>query len=156
MICQRCIYLVHFFWAVSWSSTPADVFTDYTGVQSDIVAAFQYLKGDYKQEGNQLFTRVHSDRTRSNVFKLKKGRFTLDVRGKFFTGRAVRHWTRLPRDAVDAPSLEAFKTRLDRVLGRLVWCQIWRLVALPMVVGLEPDDPWDPFQPKPFYDSMFL
>jgi len=25
---------------------------------------------------------------------------------------------------------------------------------MPVAVGLEPDDPWDPFQPKPFYDSM--
>ena len=37
--------------------------------------AFQYLKGDYKQEGNQLFTWENSDRTRRNAFKLKEGRF---------------------------------------------------------------------------------
>ncbi len=41
----------------------------------DIITAFQYLKGDYKQEGNQLFRQVDSDRTRGNVFKLKEGRF---------------------------------------------------------------------------------
>ena len=31
------------------------------------------------------------------------------------------HWQRLPREAVDAPSLEVFKTRLDRGLGSLIW-----------------------------------
>jgi len=33
----------------------------------------------------------------------------LDIRRKFFTQRAVTHWNRLPKEAVDAPSLEAFK-----------------------------------------------
>ena len=44
----------------------------------------------------------------------------MDVRGKFFTERVVRHWNRLPREAVNAPSLEVFKARLDGALGSLV------------------------------------
>ena len=48
------------------------------------------------------------------------GRFRLDIRRKFFTQRVVRHWNRLPRKVVDAPSLEVFKTRLDEALGNLV------------------------------------
>ncbi|KFP19556.1 hypothetical protein Z169_00427, partial [Egretta garzetta] len=52
-------------------------------------------------------------------FKLKEGRFRLDIRKKFFTVRVVRHWNRLPREAVDAPSLEAFKARLDEALSSL-------------------------------------
>jgi len=59
-------------------------------LRGDLNAAFQYLKGDYKQEGNQLFTRVDSDRKRENGFKLKEGRFRLDFRGKFFTEKVVR------------------------------------------------------------------
>ena len=49
--------------------------------------------------------------------KLHEGRFSSDVRGKFFTERVVRCWHRLP---VDTPSLEVFKTRLDEALGSLV------------------------------------
>ena len=83
--------------------------------------AFQYLKGAYKQEGERLFTRVDSDRRRGNSSKLVQGRFTLDIRRKFFTQRVVTHWNRLPKEAVDAPSLEAFKARVDVALGSLVW-----------------------------------
>ena len=52
---------------------------------------------------------------------MKEGTFRLDVRGKFFTMRVVRCWNRLPRQAVDALSLEVFKVRLDGALGSLVW-----------------------------------
>ncbi|KFP96677.1 hypothetical protein N329_04344, partial [Haliaeetus albicilla] len=55
-----------------------------------------------------------------NGFKLKEGRFRLEMRKKFFTTRVVRHWNRLPREAVDAPSLEVFKARLDGALSSLV------------------------------------
>ncbi|KFR05897.1 hypothetical protein Y956_02468, partial [Nipponia nippon] len=55
-----------------------------------------------------------------NGFKLKEGRFRLDLRKKFFTMRVVRHWHRLPREVVDVPSLEAFKARLDGALSNLV------------------------------------
>jgi len=43
----------------------------------------------------------------------------LDVRGKCFTVSVVRHWNRLPREAVHALSLEVFKTRLDGALDNL-------------------------------------
>jgi len=44
----------------------------------------------------------------------------LDIRKKSLTVRVVRHWNRLPRDVVDAPSMETFKERLDQALGNLM------------------------------------
>ncbi|KFO56108.1 hypothetical protein N302_00085, partial [Corvus brachyrhynchos] len=55
-----------------------------------------------------------------NGFKLKEGRFRLDVRKKFFTVRVVRHWMRLPSEVMDASSLEVFKARPDGALSSLV------------------------------------
>ena len=112
--------------------------------------SFQYLKGEYKQEGEWLFMRVDSDRTRGNGFKLRQGRFRLDIRRKFFTQRVVTHWNRLPKEAVDAPFLKAFKARLDVALGSLVW---W-LATLHRAGGLKLDDHCGPFQHRPFYDSV--
>jgi len=64
--------------------------------------------------------RVDSDRTREKCFKVRQERFRLDIRKMFFTQRVVTHWNRLPKEAVDAMLLEAFKARLDVALGSLL------------------------------------
>ncbi|KFP10546.1 hypothetical protein Z169_07531, partial [Egretta garzetta] len=89
-------------------------------LRGDLIAAFQYLKGAYRKDGERLFHRASCVRTRGNGFKLEQGRFRLEVRKKFFTMRVVKHWNRLPREVVEAPSLETFKARLDGALSNLI------------------------------------
>ena len=53
-------------------------------------------------------------------FKLNEGTFRLDIRKTCFMMRVVRHWHKLPRKMVDAPSLETFRIKLDRALSTLM------------------------------------
>ena len=92
------------------------------------------------------------DRTGGSGFKLKEGRFRLDTRKKFFTMKVLKHQNRLPRDMVDASSLETFKVRLHEALSNLVQLKMSLLIA----GELDQMTCEGPFQPKLFYDSMIL
>ena len=75
--------------------------------------AYKYLKGGYRDDGA-------SDRTRGNGHKLKHRRFQLNMKKNLFTLRVTEPWNRLLREVVESPSLEIFKTRLDKVLYNLL------------------------------------
>jgi len=98
-------------------------------LRGDLTAAFQYFKGACNKDGNRLFSRACCNRARGSGFKLKEGRFRLDIKKKFFTMSVVKHWNRLPREVVDAPSLETFKVRLDGALSKLTQLKKFLLIA---------------------------
>lgn len=64
------------------------------------------------------FSVVPSDGVRSNGQELKHKKFNLDMRN-IFTLREAEHWNRLPREIVESPILETFKTHLDKFLCNL-------------------------------------
>jgi len=64
----------------------------------------------------------------------------------------VKHWSRLPRQVVESPSLETFKVRLDGALSNLIELKLSLLTA----GGLGLMTCKGPFQPKAFYDSMIF
>ncbi|KGL78524.1 hypothetical protein N309_15561, partial [Tinamus guttatus] len=51
-----------------------------------------------------------------NGHKLKHQKFHRNLRKNLLTVRVAEHWNRLPREVVESPSLEIFKTFLDAVL----------------------------------------
>jgi len=73
--------------------------------------------------------RACCNRTRQNGFRLKEGRFRLDVRKKFFTTSVVKHWNGLPSEVVDAPSLQTFEVSFEVALRNLIEWKMSLLIA---------------------------
>jgi len=88
------------------------------------INAYKYLKGGCQEDGARLFAAVPSNRTRGNGHKLKPGKFHLNRRKNFFPLRVTEPWNRLPREVVESPSLQIFKTCLDKVLCSLLWATL--------------------------------
>ncbi|XP_018024129.1 uncharacterized protein LOC108679901 [Hyalella azteca] len=81
--------------------------------RGDMIDAFKYVHGAYEADRPQLH--LHDGRdTRGNSLKLAKGRCRLNVRAGYFSYRVVSIWNSLPDSVVTAPSINAFKIRLDK------------------------------------------
>ena len=76
--------------------------------RGDLIALPSVLSRAHGEGGAELSCLVPRDRTRGNGSELHQGRFTLDTRKHFFTERVAKHWNRVPREVVDAPSLSVF------------------------------------------------
>ena len=63
---------------------------------------------------DSLFSPTPSTRTRGHRLKVAKKPAVSRVRRNHFTARVVADWNSLPEDVVCAPSLNAFKNRLDK------------------------------------------
>jgi len=86
-------------------------------LRGDLVALYSLLRRDRGEGGAELCSLVPSDSTSGNGSKLHQGRVRLDFRKNFFAERVVRHWKRLPKEVVNAPSMSVLKRHLDNALN---------------------------------------
>ncbi|PKU48899.1 hypothetical protein llap_755 [Limosa lapponica baueri] len=89
-------------------------------LRGDLINAYKYLKGGLKEDGAGFFSVVLSDRTSGNGHKLEYSKFHSNMRKNFFTVRVTESWNRLPREVVESPPLEIYKTCLDAVLSNVL------------------------------------
>ena len=82
-----------------------------------MIECFKYLRGIYNVSGDILPRDLHSH-TRGHSYKLKKPTAQRTVRQNFFSVRVVNAWNSLPETVVTAPSLNAFKNRIDKTWAR--------------------------------------
>jgi len=124
-------------------------------LQGHLIVTFQYLKGVYKHEGNQLFTPVDSDRTRGNGFIPKEGRFRLNVGEVFYQESG---------EVLEQAVQSLWISSPWRCL-RPGWMEPWAIWSSTWFRGWQPylqQEGWNlmilevPFQPKPFHDPMTL
>ena len=86
----------------------------YRRARGYMIECYKHISGIYNVSG-VLLPRADSTRTRGHSLKLKKPSVKTSVRENFFSIRIVNAWNSLPDDVVTAPTLNAFKNRLDKV-----------------------------------------
>jgi len=92
-----------------------------TRLRGDLRNVYKYLQGGCQEDGARLFPVVPSDRTRGNGHKVEQRKLQLNMRKNFLSLRVTEPWPRLPREAVESPSLEIFQPRLAAVPCSLLW-----------------------------------
>lgn len=85
-------------------------------LRADLVAVCNFLMRGRGEGGAGLISLVSGDRMRGDGLKLHVGKFRLDIRKTLFTERMIKHWNKLPKEAVMVPGLLVFKNHLDDAL----------------------------------------
>ena len=98
--------------------------------RGDLIEVYKYKQEIYNVKSEGLLPPSKYDRTRGHTYKLEKQSCRLDLRKKFFSLRVHTVWNQLPKEVAEAPSLNSFKSRLDKYLWDLQYC-----IKYPLPVG---------------------
>ena len=86
------------------------------GLKGDLVTIYKYLKCESQVHWGGFFSVASNNGRRGNGHKLEHRKLQTNTRKNFFTVRVMEHWNRLPREVVESPTMEIFKTNLDNFL----------------------------------------
>jgi len=92
----------------------------YRRARGDIIETFKHMTGRYTVDASYL--KLDNNNTRGHIYKLKKERVRKPIRHQFYSNRIVNAWNALPDHVVEAPSVNAFKGRLDKHWRELRYC----------------------------------
>ena len=92
----------------------------YRRARGDMIETFKHMTGRYVVDASYL--KLDNSKTRGHIYKLKKERVKKPVRQLFYSNRIVNAWNALPDHVAEAPSVNAFKGRLDKHWQGLRYC----------------------------------
>ena len=72
------------------------------------------MKGIDRLDPGQFFVYEDQSNTRGHSLKLVKQRARFSLRQNVFSQRVINDWNALPAYVVDSPTLNTFKSRLDK------------------------------------------
>ena len=79
-----------------------------------MIQVFKIMNNIDLVDKNKMFTLSEYTSTRGHPLKIYKRRFRLNLRGNYFSNRTIDTWNELPTNVVMAPTLNSFKTRLNK------------------------------------------
>ena len=92
----------------------------YRRPRGDLIEVFKYTHNIYKLSDSLLELESRTN-TRGHSYKLKKQKCNTTLRQYFFTQRIVDRWNSLPAEDAEAPSLNAFKSRVDLFMSDYIY-----------------------------------
>ena len=87
-----------------------------------MIETYKYVHTYYDEGASGTLLKLKTDsNTKTNGYKLEKISFNTTKYQHFFSNRVVNLWNSLPRDIVEAPSINTFKNRLDKCLAKYMY-----------------------------------
>ena len=83
-------------------------------MRGDIIHVYKFIQGLFDVDCSLMFPLVKESTTRGHPYRIWKRRSKTSSRMHFFSQRVVNEWNSLPYEVVTAPTLNAFKSCLDR------------------------------------------
>ena len=87
---------------------------EYRRERADLIQVYKILHDIDSVDKGKLFTTAQYRATRGHSYKLHKERSRLNLRAGTFSNRVINAWNKLPENVVNAPSLNALKSSLNR------------------------------------------